>query len=233
MATNSQGRIEITDLDFDTVKSNFKSFLSQQTQFSDYNFEGSGMSVLMDLLAYNTHYLAFHSNMLANDMFIDSAVTRASAVSHAKALVYTPSSMKASYATITVTVTGVPTSQTSLTMAAGTSFNTKVNDVSYQFVTVEDVTATSDSGIFQFPNVIVYEGTWVSYRYVVDTSNLEQQFIIPSASVDTSTLRVNVQTSVSNTTKTTYALKTDFTSLDSNSTTYFLQEVEQGKFEVY
>ena len=233
MATNSQGRIEITDLDFDTVKSNFKSFLSQQTLFSDYNFEGSGMSVLMDLLAYNTHYLAFHSNMLANEMFIDSAVTRSSAVSHAKALGYTPSSMKASYATITVTVTGVPTSQTSLTMAAGTAFNTKVNDVSYQFVTVEDVTATSDSGIFQFPNVIVYEGTWVSYRYVVDTSNLEQQFIIPSASVDTSTLRVNVQTSVSNTTKTTYALKTDFTSLDSNSTTYFLQEVEQGKFEVY
>ena len=96
MAINSKGRIEITDLDFDTVKANFKSFLSQQTQFTDYNFEGSGMSVLMDLLAYNTHYLAFHANMLANEMFIDTALTRASAVSHAKALGYLPSSYKSS-----------------------------------------------------------------------------------------------------------------------------------------
>ena len=85
MAINSKGKIEITDLDFDQVKSNFKNFLSQQTQFSDYNFEGSGMSILMDLLAYNTHYLAFHSNMLANEMFIDTALTRDAAVSHAKA----------------------------------------------------------------------------------------------------------------------------------------------------
>ena len=84
MATNSKGRIEITDLDFDTVKSNFKTFLSQQNSFTDYNFEGSGMSVLMDLLAYNTHYLAFHANMLANEMFIDTSLTRAASVSHAK-----------------------------------------------------------------------------------------------------------------------------------------------------
>ena len=233
MATNSQGRIEITDLDFDTVKSNFKNFLSQQTQFSDYNFEGSGMSVLMDLLAYNTHYLAFHANMLANEMFIDSTITRASAVSHAKALGYTPGSMKSSCAFLTVTVSGVPTSQTSLTMVAGTKFNTTVNDISFQFVTVEDVTATSDTGIFQFANVKVYEGTFVTYRYVVDTSNLEQQFIIPSPSADTATLKVSVQESSTNTTTTAYSLKTDFTTLDSNSTSYFLQEVEQGKFEVY
>ena len=95
MAINSEGKLEITDLDFDTVKSNFKTFLSQQSEFSDYNFEGSGMSVLMDLLAYNTHYLAFHANMLANEMFLDTALTRASAVSHAKALGYVPSSPRA------------------------------------------------------------------------------------------------------------------------------------------
>ena len=153
MATNTQGKIEITDLDFDTVKSNFKTFLSQQTQFSDYNFEGSGMSVLMDLLAYNTHYLAFHANMLANEMFIDSAVTRASAVSHAKALGYTPSSMKSSNATVNITVSNVPTSQSSLTMAAGTIFTTTVNDIGYQFVTISDATATSDTGIFTFSEV--------------------------------------------------------------------------------
>ena len=86
MAINSKGKIEITDLDFDAVKSNFKTFLSQQNGFTDYNFEGSGMSVLMDLLAYNTHYQAFHANMLANEMFLDTTLLRASAVSHAKAL---------------------------------------------------------------------------------------------------------------------------------------------------
>ena len=91
MATNAKGKVEITDLDFDAVKSNFQTFLSQQSQFTDYNFEGSGMSVLMDLLAYNTHYLAFHANMLANEMFLDSTVIRANAVSHAKSLGYTPS----------------------------------------------------------------------------------------------------------------------------------------------
>ena len=161
MAINSKGKIEITDLDFDTVKSNFKSFLSQQTQFTDYNFEGSGMSVLMDLLAYNTHYLAFHANMLANEMFIDTALTRASAVSHAKALGYLPSSSKASTAIIDITVTGVPTSQKTLVMDAGTIFTTSVNDVGYQFVTIGDHTATSDNGTFVFSDISIYEGTRV------------------------------------------------------------------------
>ena len=136
MAINSEGKLEITDLDFDTVKSNFKTFLSQQSEFSDYNFEGSGMSVLMDLLAYNTHYLAFHANMLANEMFLDTALTRASAVSHAKALGYTPSSPRASNAIVSVTVSNVPTSQTTLVMDAGTTFSTSVNDTTYNFVTI-------------------------------------------------------------------------------------------------
>ncbi len=233
MAINSKGKLEITDLDFDTVKSNFKTFLSQQSTFSDYNFEGSGMSVLMDLLAYNTHYLAFHANMLANEMFIDTSVTRASAVSHAKALGYTPTSMKSSYSTVTITVSDVPISQTSLTMPAGTAFNTVVNDVEYQFVTISDSTSTSDSGIFSFSDVVVYEGTRVQYQYTVNSSNLEQQFIIPSASVDTSTLVVRVQTSGSDTTTTTYSLNSDYSTLSSSSTVYFLQEVENGQFEIY
>ena len=233
MAINSKGKLEITDLDFDTVKSNFKTFLSQQSTFSDYNFEGSGMSVLMDLLAYNTHYLAFHANMLANEMFIDTSVTRASAVSHAKALGYTPTSMKSSYSTVTITVSDVPISQTSLTMPAGTAFNTVVNDVEYQFVTIADSTSTSDSGIFSFSDVVVYEGTRVQYQYTVNSSNLEQQFIIPSASVDTSTLVTRVQTSGSDTTTTTYSLNSDYSTLSSTSTVYFLQEVENGQFEIY
>ena len=233
MAINSEGKLEITDLDFDTVKSNFQTFLSQQNGFTDYNFEGSGMSVLMDLLAYNTHYQAFHANMLANEMFLDTTLLRASAVSHAKALGYLPTSMKASNALVTVTVKGVPITQTSLTMTAGSVFTTSVNDTSYQFVTIADHTATSDTGTFQFDDIPIFEGTRVNYTYTVDSTNLEQQFLIPSSSVDTGTLVVRVQTSASDTTTETYKLNTDFTTLDANSKVYFLQEVEEGRFEVY
>ena len=233
MAINTKGRIEITDLDFDSIKSNFKSFLSQQTQFTDYDFEGSGMSVLMDLLAYNTHYLAFHANMLANEMFIDTALTRASAVSHAKALGYLPSSSKASNTYVDVTVTGVPTSQTSLVMDAGTIFTTSINDVGYQFVTIGDHTATSSTGIFVFSDIRIYEGTRIRFTYTVNSSNLEQQFIIPSAAVDNSTLIVSVQSSSSDITTEVYILNTDYTTLTSTSLKYFLQEIENGKFEVY
>ena len=233
MATNSKGRIEITDLDFDTVKANFKTFLSQQNSFTDYNFEGSGMSVLMDLLAYNTHYLAFHANMLANEMFIDTALTRSASVSHAKALGYMPSSVKSSYATVDVTVKGVPTSQKTLVMSAGTIFTTTVDSVSYNFVTIGDHTATSDTGIFVFTGVQIYEGTRIRYTYTVNSSDLEQQFIIPSASADTNTLVVSVQASSSNITTEVYTLNTDYATLNSTSLKYFLQEVEDGKYEVY
>ena len=166
-------------------------------------------------------------------MFLDSTLTRASAVSHAKSLGYTPSSMKSSNATVNITVSNVPTSQTSLVMAAGTIFNTTVNDISYQFVTTSDHTATSDNGIFQFQDIKIFEGTRVNYTYTVDSNNLEQQFIIPSAAVDTSTLVVSVQNSVSDTTSTTYTLNTDYTTLTSTSTRYFIQEIEEGRFEVY
>ena len=233
MATNSKGRIEITDLDFDSVKANFKTFLSQQNSFTDYNFEGSGMSVLMDLLAYNTHYLAFHANMLANEMFIDTALTRSSAVSHAKALGYIPSSTKSANATIDVTVRGVPLSQKSVVMAAGTIFTTTVNDVSYQFVTIGDHTATSDTGIFMFTDIKIYEGTRIRYTYTVDSSNLEHQFVIPSSAADTGTIVVSVQTSSSDVTTEVYTLNTDYAVLDSTSLKYFIQEIEDGKYEVY
>ena len=233
MATNSKGRIEITDLDFDGVKDNFKTFLSQQSQFSDFNFEGSSMAVLMDLLAYNTHYMAFHANMLANEMFIDTSLTRASAVSHAKALGYLPSSPKASNTTVDVTVSNVPLSQKSLVMTAGTLFSTTIDGTAYNFVTTSDNTATSDTGIFLFSEVPIYEGTRVRYTYTVDSNNLEQRFVIPAANVDTTTLVTTVQASSSDVTTEVYTLNTDYTTLTPTTLVYFLQEIEDGKYEVY
>ena len=136
MAINNK-RLEVTEFDFDDVKDNLKTFLGAQTEFTDYDFEGSGMSALLDVLAYNTHYLGFNANMLANEMFLDSSSLRSSVVSHAKTLGYVPTSARASKATVDVTLN---TNDTSATMPAGTVFNTTVDDVSYQFSTISDVT---------------------------------------------------------------------------------------------
>ena len=139
MATNNK-RLEVTEFDFDDVKDNLKTFLGGQTEFTDYDFEGSGMSALLDVLAYNTHYLGFNANMLANEMFLDSASLRSSIVSHAKTLGYVPTSARASKATVDVTLN---TNTTSATMSAGTVFTTTVDDVSYQFSTISDVTKSN------------------------------------------------------------------------------------------
>ena len=128
---NSKGKKEITQLDFDGIKSNLKTYLIGQTEFTDYDFEGSGMSVLLDTLAYNTHYNAFMANMAANEMFLDSTSLRSSAVSHAKMLGYEVSSPRAAKAIITVVLN---TTDANKTMPAGTVFTTKIGDVDYQSV---------------------------------------------------------------------------------------------------
>ena len=124
-------KLEISQLDFEGIKNNLKTFLSQQDEFTDYDFEGSGMNVLLDVLAYNTHYLGFNANMVANEMFLDSASLRSSVVSHAKMLGYEVSSPRAPKATINISLA---TSKTTATMDAGTAFTTTVNGTSYQFV---------------------------------------------------------------------------------------------------
>ena len=146
MAINDK-RLEVTEFDFDDVKDNLKTFLKAQDEFTDYDFEGSGMSVLLDVLAYNTHYLGFNANMVANEMFLDSASLRSSVVSHAKQLGYEVSSAKAPVATINVAVT---TSSDSLTMSAGTKFTASADGQSYSFVTVSDVTKTKSAGKISF-----------------------------------------------------------------------------------
>ena len=123
MATNDK-RLRVTELDFDNIKDNLKTYLKAQTEFKDYDFEGSGMNILLDTLAYNTHYLGFNANMLANEMFLDSASLRSSVVSHAKTLCYETTSAKASNATININLT---TNSNTKTMSAGTAFTTSVD----------------------------------------------------------------------------------------------------------
>ena len=224
-------KLEISELDFDGIKANLKTFLSQQNEFTDYNFEGSGMSVLLDTLAYNTHYLAYNANMLANEMYLDSADLRSSVVSLAKQVGYTPTSCTSSTAVLDVLVNNA--SGSSLTMSRGTKFTTTVDGQSYSFVNNADVSITPTDGVYQFNDLTVYEGSYLNYKYTVSTSDIDQRFIIPNDSVDTTTLTVKVQESSSDSTTNTYALATGISALDSTSKVYFLQEVEGGRFEVY
>jgi len=228
MASN---KLEVSELDFDLIKSNLKTFLQNQSEFQDYNFEGSGFSILLDLLAYNTHYLGFNANMLANEMYLDSADIRKNIVSLAKMLGYTPTSPKAPTATINILVNNA--SGTSITMAKGTTFTTTVDGTTYQFLTNASHTITPSSGVYNFSNIPIYEGTLVTYKYTANTSDPDQRFIIPNNRVDTSTLKVQIQNSASDTTTATYTKASGFTSLDNTSKVYFLQEGEEGKFEVY
>ena len=228
MASN---KLEVSDFDFDSIKANLKTFLQSQTEFQDYNFEGSGFSILLDILAYNTHYLGFNANMLANEMYLDSADIRKNIVSLAKMLNYTPSSVRSPVASIDIEVNDATGS--TLTMPKGTIFTTTVSGVGYQYLTNEDYTITPTNGVFNFSDVDIYEGTLVTFRYTVDNEDPDQKYIIQNANADTTTLKVSVQESSTNTTTNIYSLAGGFNSVTDTSKVYFLQEVDDGKFEVY
>ena len=228
MASN---KLEISAVDFDQIKVNLKTFLQSQSEFQDYNFEGSGFAILLDLLAYNTHYLSYNTNVVANEMFLDSADLRSSIVSLAKMLGYTPTSPRAPIANIDILINNG--TGTSVTMTKGTVFTTSVDGTSYQFVTNADFTITPSSGVYRFSGVNIFEGSLTTFKYTVNTSDPDQKFIIQSSRADTSTLRVRVQNSSVDTTTTTYTLATGITELSATSKVYFIQEIEDGRFEVY
>jgi hypothetical protein len=227
---NSQ-KLQVTELDFDGIKENLKTFLRDQSEFKDYDFEGSGMSILLDTLAYNTHYLAFNANMVANEMFLDSAALRSSIVSHAKMLGYEVDSCRAAAAKVNLTFND--RAKLSVVMPAGTKFTTKVNNENYEFVTVAEYTAVTNGTNIPMTGVDIYEGTYTTSRYTVNTADVNQRFLIPSDRADTTTLTVEVQNSATDSTVTTYTKATDISQLTGTSTVYFLQEVEAGKFEIY
>ena len=228
---NSKGKMEITQLDFDGIKSNLKTYLKGQTEFTDYDFEGSGMSVLLDTLAYNTHYNAFMANMAANEMFLDTAVKRDSVTSHAKALGYTPTSTKAPVAYVDVTIQDANTA--AVTMPAGFAFNTTIASVNYQFVNTTVRTLQPTSGVYTYSNIPIYEGTWVTTTYTVDIADADQKFILDNNNVDVSTLAVSVQTSAADTTLTTFTKANSLVEVKSTTNAYFVQETLEGEWQVY
>jgi len=227
----SNHKLVVSDYDFDAIKTNLKSFLQGQTQFQDYDFEGSSLNILLDILSYNTHYLAYLANMSTNELYLDSADIRNNIVSLAKMIGYTPSSPRAPLASIDVTLNAA--TGTSVTMNKGTVFTTTVNDTSYQYVTNSDFTITPAAGVYKFSNLPIYEGTLVTFKYTADTTDVDQRFIIPSAKADTSTLLVKVQNSSSDSTTETYSLAGGYNNVTDTSKVYFIQEGQDGKYEIY
>ena len=226
-------KLNISELDFDNIKSNLKAFLQKQPEFSDYNFEGSGLSVLLDILAYNTHYLGFNANMLSNEMYLDSADIRKNIVSLAKMLGYTPTSAKSPIANIDILVNNTTGIGSPITMNKGTVFNTTVDQTSYQFVTNSDYTITPVNGVYRFIGIPIYEGTLTTFRYTKNSNDADQRFIIPSNRADVTTLKVTVQNSSTDSTTNTFVKADGILEVTPTSKVYFLQEVEDEKFEIY
>ena len=225
--------LRISELDFDQIKTNLKTYLKSQSQFTDYDFEGSSLSVLLDILAYNTHYNAYLSNMLMNEMFLDSAVKRSSAVSIAKHLGYTPRSIRGAKANLDITVinpTGLPAV---LTLDKFTSFTSTVGGTSYTFLTTTAYTATRSGSNYTFSDVDVTEGVLTSFRHVVTNTTPDAKYEIPTANIDTTTLQVIVQTSATDTSTLTYNLATDISSLTSSSRVFYLEQTPLGKYQIY
>ena len=227
----AQHKLEISELDFDAIKANLKTFLQSQTQFQDYDFEGSGLSILLDVLSYNTHYLSYIANMSTNEMYLDSADIRKNIVSLAKMLGYTPTSPRTPRAQIDVVLNNATGS--SVTMQKGTVFTTTVDKVDYEYVTNADITITPENGVYKFNNVPLYEGTLVTFKYTFDSNDNDMKFEIPSDRADTSTLKVTVQNSNTDTTQTVYSLAGGYNDVSSDSKVYFIQEGSENKYEVY
>lgn len=232
--TISNTSFRITELDPASIKENLKQYLRSQNEFTDFDFEGSGIGVLLDILAYNAHYHAFYTNMIGNEAFLDTAQIRSSIISRAKELNYIPASIQGSQAKINVTVTPSDSEdrdRQTLTLDKYTKFLARDKDgVNYQFVTINSNTVSKSANSFVFSDIHLKQGEITTLQYLMETSNSKRRFTIPSSKVDTTTLKVSVQASTSNTSIQEYTLANDITELNGDSTVYWVEENEEGQY---
>lgn len=228
-------RLRVTELDFDTIKNNLKLFLSQQSEFTDYDFEGSGLSTLLDILAYNTHYNAYYLNMVANEAFLDTALLRDSVVSHAKTLGYTPHSQRASVATINFTVQSSNNDQGTLTIPSGYSFlSNQIDNRTFNFIVLEETVVTKSNSQYIFENLQIAEGQLITYNFVQEqATNPKQIFTLPDPNIDTTTIKVLVRQSLSNTSFEVYNRVDDVNDVTGEDAVFFLQETRGERYQIY
>jgi len=231
MAANSS--IVLTQLDFDSFKSSLKSYLQEQDRFKDYDFDGSNMSVLLDILAYNTYNNAFYLNMISNEMFLDSAKLRDSAVSHAKELNYLPRSFKSAVADIQLTITPPDGNSTkkSIVVPKGTTFVSRIDDFTYTFTTPENIVITNYvNGSFISDSITVYEGNYLSETYAINYNN-PLVFKINNKTVDISSILVTIIED-NGATILNYARATSLFGYDSTSKVFFVQPSINDSYEI-
>ena len=219
-----------TNLDFDQIKTSIKDYLRANSTFTDFDFEGSNFSVLIDTLAYNTYITAFNSNMVVNESFLDSATLRENVVSLAGNIGYVPRSRTASTAQISFNVT-TSTDTPTLTLKAGIVCVGSTNDTTYTFAIPEDVTANVVSGTASFSNVNVYQGIFLTKQFQYDGS-LDQRFVLNNSFVDTSTLKVYIKKTEQSGLGIEYFLSENIFDVDKNSRIFFINEVQDEKYEL-
>jgi hypothetical protein len=229
----------LAELDFDNIKVNLKQFLTNYRDadgnliFKDYDFDASSLSILLDILSYNTHYNAYYANMVANEMFLDSAVKRSSAVSIAKHLGYTPASFRSAKAKVSFTINDPIGTPATLTLPKFSSFTTTINDVVYTFSNLDAITIKPSNGIYTFTDVEITEGVPLSYTYRVDVSGPDEKYKIPNLNIDTTTLRVTVQNSYSDLTTTTYVQSGALEAVSPLAQVFYLEQNPTGYYEIF
>ena len=224
--------VQVANLDFQDIKTALKEYLRAQSDFTSYDFEGSAMNVLLDVLAYNTYYTAFNANMVTNELFLDSATIRDNVVALAKQLGYKPKSVTAPEAKITFQVQYPSTAPTTAVLSKGTGFTTIFDETLYTFVCVEDQIAPVENGIAYFNNISIYEGTLVTSTFVVSSAS-NQRFILQNPNVDVNSIRVKVYNSQQATAFSMYEYSDNILNVEPDSKVFFLEEIEDERYELF
>jgi len=224
---------QFTNLDFDQIKASIKDYLRSNSTFTDFDFEGSNLSILIDVLAYNTYITAYNTNMVANEAYLDSATIRENVVSLAKNIGYVPLSRRSAKANISFVLDGINSSFKTATLKSGVVCTGNLDNTSYIFSIPEDITVGIQDQSAVFTGVDIYEGTFLTKKFIVDTSQPNQKFIIPNPFVDTSTIRVSVKDTVESSTTNTYTLVDNIVNIDKESKIFLVQEISDEKYEVF
>ena len=222
---------QFTNLNFEDIKTSIKDYLRENSDFSDMDFEGSNLSVIINLLAYNSYLTAYNTNMVVNETFIDSATLRENVVSLARNIGYVPRSKRSSRTKASYFISGITTTSTSITFQPGLIGNGSVSNINYIFSIPEKVTATVTDGVAE-GSIDVFQGQYLESTFVVNDSQPNQRFILPNDGVDTSTIRVNVRENNASTTETEYKLVDNIIGITSTSNIYLIQETTDEKYEV-
>lgn len=224
---------QFTNLDFDQIKTSIKDYLRANSTFTDFDFEGSNLSILIDILAYNAYLVSYNTNMVANEAFLDGATLRENVVSLARNIGYVPLSRRAARASISFTLSGIPDTVQDAILKAGIVCTGNLNNTNYIFSVPEDITVGVVNGTATFSNIDVYEGTLLTKKFTVNTSQPNQKYILPNPYIDTSTIRVKVRNTPADTTTEEYTLVDNIIDIDGESQIFLIQEIADEKYEMF